>query len=60
MSLYLLNGEIVEKHRHLLKGLSVGKGCIRFQDMKILSEATLRTLLWEAAAANEASPNDHC
>jgi hypothetical protein len=60
MSFYLLNGEIVENNRHLLKDLSVGKGCIRFQDMKILSEATLRTLLREAAAANEASPNDHC
>ena len=60
LSFYLLNGEIVENNRHLLKGYSVGKGCIRFKDMRALSEATLRTLLREAAAANEASPNDHC
>ena len=60
LSFYLLNGEIVENNRHLLKGLSVGKGCIRFKDMGALSEATLRTLLREAATANEASPNDHC
>ena len=33
LSFYLLNGEIVENNRHLLKGLSVGKGCIRFKDM---------------------------
>ena len=60
MSFYLLNGEIVEKNRHLLAGLSVGKGCIRFKDFSKLPEPTIRTMLREAALANEAQPNDHC
>jgi len=60
MSLYFLNGEIVEKNRHLLTGLSVGKGCICFKDIDKLSEPTIRAMLQEAALANEAHPNDHC
>lgn len=60
MSFYLLNGEIVEKNRHLLTGLSVGKGCIRFKDIRMLHEPTIRVMLREAATANEARPNDHC
>jgi uncharacterized protein YdhG (YjbR/CyaY superfamily) len=60
MSFYLLNGEIVEKNRHLLTGLSVGKGCIRFKDINKLPESTIRAMLREAAQANEAQPNDHC
>ena len=60
MSFYLLNGEIVEKNRPLLAGLSVGKGCIRFDDINKLPEPTIRAMLREAALANEAQPNDHC
>jgi len=60
MSFYFLNGEIVEKNRHLLAGLSVGKGCIRFKDINKLPEPTIRAMLHEAAQANEAQPNDHC
>lgn len=60
MSFYLLDGEIVEKNRHLLAGLNVGKGCIRFKDISKLPEPTIRTLLHEAALSNEAHPNDHC
>jgi uncharacterized protein YdhG (YjbR/CyaY superfamily) len=60
MSFYLLNGEIVEQNRHLLAGLSVGKGCIRFKDFSKLPEPTIRAMLREAALANEAHPNDHC
>ena len=60
MSFYLLNGEIVEKNRHLLTGLSVGKGCIRFKDISKLPEPTIRAMLREAALTNEAHPNDHC
>ena len=58
MSFYLLNGEIVEKNRHLLTGLSVGKGCIRFKNINKLPEPTIRAMLQEAAQANEAHPND--
>jgi hypothetical protein len=60
MSFCLLDGEIVEKNRHLLAGLSVGKGCIRFKDISKLLEPTIRTMLREAALSNEVHPNDHC
>ena len=60
MSFYLLDGEIVEQNRHLLAGLSVGKGCIRFNDINKLPEPTIQAMLREAALANEAQPNDHC
>jgi uncharacterized protein YdhG (YjbR/CyaY superfamily) len=60
MSFYLLDGEIVEQNRPLLAGLSVGKGCIRFKDISKLPEPTIRSMLREAAPANEAHPNDHC
>ena len=60
MSFYLLNGEIVEKNRHLLAGLNVGRGGIRFKDIGMLPEPTIRAMLREAASANEARPNDHC
>ena len=60
LSFYLLNGEVVDQHRELLKELSVGKGCIRFKDLTGLPEATIRTLLRAAAEANQAQFNDHC
>lgn len=60
ISFYLLNREIVEKNRRLLAGLNVGKGCIRFKDIRVLPEPTIRAMLREAAIANEAQPNDHC
>lgn len=60
ISFYLLNREIVEKNRRLLAGLKVGKGCIRFKDIRALPEPTIRAMLREAATANEAQPNDHC
>jgi uncharacterized protein YdhG (YjbR/CyaY superfamily) len=60
MSFYLLDGEIVEKNRHLLAGLNVGKGCIRFKDISKLPEPAIRAMLHETALANEAHSNDHC
>jgi hypothetical protein len=30
ISLYILKEEVLNKHRHLLKGLNLGKGCIRY------------------------------
>ena len=60
MSFYVLDGAIVDQHRDLLKGLSVGKGCIRFRSIDALPETTVRTLLQAVAAANEPAPNDHC
>ena len=60
MSFYLLDGEIVEKNRHLLAGLSVGKGCIRFKDIKKLPEPAIRSMLREVALSNEARHKEHC
>jgi uncharacterized protein YdhG (YjbR/CyaY superfamily) len=60
MSFYLLDGEIVEKNRHLLAGLSIGKGCIRFKDISKLPVSTIRAMLRETALSNEAHRNDHC
>ncbi len=60
MSFYLLDGAIVEQNRHLLTGLSVGKGCIRFKSIAALPDEVVRTLLSQVAAANERSENNHC
>jgi uncharacterized protein YdhG (YjbR/CyaY superfamily) len=60
LSFYLLNGEVVDQHRELLQGLSVGKGCIRFKNISNLAETTIRTLLRAAVTANESHFNDHC
>ena len=47
MSLYL-DTEIVEKHREELKGLSVGKSCIRFKRFEALPRETIELMLKEA------------
>jgi len=60
MSFYVLNGAIVDNNRELLKGLSVGKGCIRFKKQSDLAEETIRKLLRESVAANDQAVNDHC
>jgi hypothetical protein len=60
MSFYILNGEVVEEHRQLLRGLNVGKGCIRFKKLSDIGEETIRKLLRAAAKANEIAFNDHC
>jgi hypothetical protein len=57
---HLLDGAIVEKNRHLLAGLSVGNGCIRFKDIKKVPEPAIRAMVREVALSNEAHPNDHC
>lgn len=59
-SFYVMNGEVVDQHRHLLNGFSVGKGCIRVKDGSELPEEVVRTLLRTAVEANEKQYNDHC
>lgn len=59
-SFYVLNGEIVARHKDQLRGLSVGKGCIRFKDISELPETLVGKLLRKAAAANKAAFNHHC
>jgi uncharacterized protein YdhG (YjbR/CyaY superfamily) len=60
MSFYVLDGAIVNQNRHLLAGLSVGKGCIRFKDGAALADETVRTLLRQVVAANAIKENNHC
>lgn len=60
VSFYLLNGAVVDAHRSLLAGLSVGKGCIRFKREADLPEAALHVLLEAAVTANRAGENRHC
>lgn len=46
MSLYM-DTELVEMHRQELKGLDVGKSCIRFRKLEKLPLDTVRTILLE-------------
>jgi uncharacterized protein YdhG (YjbR/CyaY superfamily) len=46
MSLYM-DVELVERHRHELAGLDVGKSCIRFRKLDKLPLDTVRTILRE-------------
>ena len=52
MSLYM-DTELVDKHRHQLKGLDVGKSCIRFRKLDKLPLDTVRTILLETVAKRE-------
>ena len=48
MSLYM-DTRIVEEHKAQLKGLSIGKSCIRFKRIEDLSLDTVRSMLSETA-----------
>ena len=52
MSLYL-DTEIVEKHQEELKGLSVGKSCIRFKKFEALPRETIEMMLKEAVQSGK-------
>ena len=48
ISLYLLNQDVMRANRHLLDGLSVGKGCIRYSrpariDFEVVKQLLLET-----------------
>ena len=45
ISLYILKEEVVQTNRELLKGLSVGKGCIRYSNLKKMDLVVIRKLL---------------
>lgn len=45
ISLYILKEEVVRANRDLLKGLSVGKGCIRYSNPKKMDWEVIRKLL---------------
>ena len=45
ISLYILKADVVQANRALLKGLSVGKGCIRYSNLKKMDMDVIRKLL---------------
>jgi uncharacterized protein YdhG (YjbR/CyaY superfamily) len=45
IGLYILNKEVLDAHRHKLKGLSVGKGCIRYSKPAKIDFALIEQLL---------------
>lgn len=51
VALYILNPTVVKKHASALKGLSTGKGCIRFANPQKLDFELIENLLQSAAAA---------
>jgi uncharacterized protein YdhG (YjbR/CyaY superfamily) len=52
ISLYM-DTELVDKHRHQLKGLDVGKSCIRFRKLDRLPLDTVRTILLETVTKRD-------
>lgn len=54
MSLYVIEIEVLERHKAELKGLSLGKSCIRFRDLEQLPMKAVRTILREAVEARRA------
>ena len=55
ISLYILKEDVVEQNRSALKGLNVGKGCIRYSsprkmDMEVIRKLLLDTVLSENIA----------
>jgi uncharacterized protein YdhG (YjbR/CyaY superfamily) len=45
ISLYIVNEPVLDAHRHLLKGLSVGKCCIRYPKPEKIDFAVVQQLL---------------
>jgi uncharacterized protein YdhG (YjbR/CyaY superfamily) len=50
ISLYVLRESVIEANAHLLDGLSVGKGCIRFKRPEQIDPTIVRPLLSGSAA----------
>ncbi len=50
ISLYVLRTDVLESHRDQLKGLSVGKGCIRYRNPDQVNDAVVRSMLRATAA----------
>lgn len=49
ISLYILKEEVIQANRALLKGLSVGKGCIRYPKPQKMDMDVIRKLLVDTA-----------
>jgi len=53
ISLYILKVDVVEQNRAALKGLSVGKGCIRYSNPKKMDMEVIRKLLSDTVRSND-------
>ena len=53
ISLYILKEEVVQANRALLKGLSVGKGCIRYSNPKKMDMDVIRKLLVDTVQSTD-------
>jgi uncharacterized protein YdhG (YjbR/CyaY superfamily) len=53
ISLYILKDEVVIANKPLLKGLSVGKCCIRFSSMKKMDFGVIRKILEDAIRSEQ-------
>lgn len=51
ISLYFVDVEVIEANRELLKGLSVGKCCVRYGSMKKMDFDVIRKLLEDTVRA---------
>jgi uncharacterized protein YdhG (YjbR/CyaY superfamily) len=45
ISLYVVKEDVMQENRTLLQGLSVGKGCIRYSNLKKMDFAVIQKLL---------------
>jgi uncharacterized protein YdhG (YjbR/CyaY superfamily) len=54
ISLYVLKTDVVEKNRDAMRGLSVGKGCIRFRSPEKLDFALVGKLLADTVGSSKA------
>ena len=53
ISLYVLKTDVVEKNRAALRGLNVGKGCIRFRSPEKMDFALVEKLLADTRRSSE-------
>jgi uncharacterized protein YdhG (YjbR/CyaY superfamily) len=48
ISFYILKEDVLNKHRHLLKGLNLGKGCIRYSKPEKIDFNVVEKLLTDS------------
>ena len=53
IALYILKTEVVKKHREDLKGISVGKGCIRYTKSEKIDFAVVRKMLSDTRSTDQ-------
>ncbi len=53
ISLYILKVEVIQANRALLNGLNVGKGCIRYSNLKKMDMDVIRKLLEDTVKSKD-------